>query len=207
MIGFQHSSVFKVGTKDIRSLAIIYNLEKDLNFAFGDTGGFISITDSKGQLINSFQVNNNAVASLQYIKPCTLFSQGALISGGRDGIINIYNIESLYQKNPNAGMVLSGHSSQVCFISLLPTDTLPNQNDSIIILTTAWDSTARIWEINKEKSVKNIVLSHEQFAVWSISYLPNLKQFITAGADQSLRLWDISGQHISTISNAHSKPI
>lgn len=74
---------------------------------------------------------------------------------------------------------------------LPPTDVVYSAEfspDSRFILLAYADSTARIWDISKGKSVH--VLRKHTKSITSAKYSPDGKKIVTAGLDQSVRVWD-----------------
>ena len=63
----------------------------------------------------------------------------------------------------------------------------------------SWDTTARIWDINKQVSL--YVLPDHAYAV-TVLALPN-ETYVTGSQDKNLNFWDKNGKKISSVNNAH----
>ena len=111
-------------------------------------------------------------------------------SGGKDKRIVYMDNEG----NPMAEFYgeTEGHSKTVCSLS-------QNKTDPNLFISGSWDTTARIWDINKQVCL--YVLSGHAYAV-TVLALPN-KFYVTGSQDKCLNFWDKNGKIINKIDNAH----
>jgi WD repeat-containing protein 68 len=72
-----------------------------------------------------------------------------------------------------------------------------NENDPVCIGTSSIDTTCTIWDIPKEK-VKTQLIAHDK-EVYDISFSQEQHTFASAGADGSVRLFDLRNLDQSTI--------
>ena len=72
-----------------------------------------------------------------------------------------------------------------------------NENDPVCIGTSSIDTTCTIWDIPKEK-VKTQLIAHDK-EVYDISFSQEFHTFASAGADGSVRLFDLRNLDQSTI--------
>jgi microtubule-associated protein-like 6 len=108
-----------------------------------------------------------------------------LVTGGRDGLLKIWNtsIECIKEiKIDSVFPVVSSRLRSVCF---------SRKNQSIILVGTGG---AEIMEINtKDNSLvggKPILQSHGCRELWGLAPHPTKPEFVTAGDDCTIRIWD-----------------
>ena len=109
-------------------------------------------------------------------------------SGGKDKRIIYMDNEG----NP-LGEYVDGHTGTVCSLS-------QNKCNPNIFISGSWDTTARIWDIEKQISMN--VLEGHAYAV-TVLALPN-ENYVTGSQDKNLNFWDKNGGRITSIPNAHS---
>jgi len=194
MKGFVYSSGERISKKELRSLI---HIEKDnmLFIIVGDRGGVIRFYNYNGMtLLNTIQGHYGTVSSIKYIKKPVTMKCDIVISGGLDGIVNIWDLDACLRGDSEITPILSlnGHTDNICFIDR-------GQNDSI--LTSSWDSTAMIWH----RDGRTTIVKHEKSAIWSI--IETEFGYITLGADQSLRLWSHSSEQLTMVNHAHNGPL
>ncbi|CAG9784874.1 unnamed protein product, partial [Diatraea saccharalis] len=137
---------------------------------------FVTVVTYKG--------HNNFVSCVCWVPPCEAFPEGLVVTGSNDNTILGYNLQD--------GMIqvtLEGHENAVC--SVTPA------KDSGILLSSSWDSTAKIWNLNATRVVP-ITLKGHQAAVWAVVELGN-STYATASADKTIKLWKKSGDLITTL--------
>ena len=87
----------------------------------------------------------------------------------------------------------NGHTGTVCSIS-------QNKCNPEVFISGSWDTTAIIWDVNKQISLN--VLQGHSYAV-TVLALPN-QNYVTGSQDKNLNFWDKLGMKITTVSNAHN---
>ncbi|XP_047521233.1 phospholipase A-2-activating protein [Pieris napi] len=132
----------------------------------------------------TYKGHSNFVSCVCWLPPCEAFPEGLVITGSNDNTILGYNLlDGAVQIN------LKGHDNAVCSVT-------PGR-DSGILLSSSWDSTGRVWNINSPQMAP-IVLKGHQAAVWSLVELAN-GTYATASADKSIKLWRKDGGLLSTL--------
>jgi phospholipase A-2-activating protein len=91
-----------------------------------------------------------------YVPPTADFSQGLVISGARDGIIEAR--QPTKTADDNAEALLLGHSNNVCALDVSP-------NGSFIV-SGSWDTDARVWQVGKWETAA--ILAGHEAAVWTV---------------------------------------
>ncbi|KAJ0179726.1 hypothetical protein K1T71_004317 [Dendrolimus kikuchii] len=137
---------------------------------------FVNVVTYKG--------HKNFVSCVCWIPPCEAFPDGLVVTGSNDNTILGYNLQD--------GMViltLESHDNVVCSVK-------PGR-DSGILLSSSWDSTAKVWNLNSPSSIPVTFKGH-QAAVWSNIELCN-STFATASADKTIKLWMKDGGLITTL--------
>lgn len=127
---------------------------------------FVNVVTYKG--------HSNFVSCVCWIPPCEVYPDGLVVTGGNDNIILGYNLQ-----DSTVQVTLEGHENTVCSVH-------PGR-DSGILLSSSWDSTAKIWNMNSRGSNPKTLKGH-QAAVWSIIELFN-GTYATASADKTIKLW------------------
>jgi len=108
--------------------------------------------------------------------------------GSHDSHIYIY---TLIEGKPTA--TLSRHSDRVCTLAFRICD------DEDVLVSGSWDQTAVIWR-NREPAV---TLYGHVHAIWDVAFVA--RSFIlTAGADKSIKKWDVKDGSMLHIYNGHS---
>ncbi|CAH0728958.1 unnamed protein product, partial [Brenthis ino] len=126
----------------------------------------------------TYQGHNNFVSCVCWLPPCEAFPDGLVITGSNDNTILGYNLQDgAVQIN------LKAHDNTVCSVT-------PGR-DSGILISSSWDNTARIWNINNPQMAP-IILKGHQAAVWAALELGN-GTYATASADKSIKLWRKDG--------------
>ena len=120
------------------------------------------------------------VNSLAYFPPNKEHSDGLVVSGGKDTIIEVKAPSR--QSSDNAERLLIGHAHNVCTIDVSPNGTF--------VVSGGWDGQGRVW--NMEKWDTELTLGgHEGKAVWSVVALDE-KTVATGCADNSIRIFDLT---------------
>lgn len=96
------------------------------------------------------------VNSLNYLPPSANHSEGLIISGDRDAIIEVRSPGK--QPQDNADALLLGHSGNVCALDV--------SGDGSIIVSGSWDGEARVWLVDKWDTVAQ--LQGHQGSVWAV---------------------------------------
>ncbi|CAH2235111.1 jg7520 [Pararge aegeria aegeria] len=138
---------------------------------------FVNVVTYKG--------HKNFVSCVCWLPPCAAFPEGLVITGSNDNTIHGYTLQD------GAVLVkLTGHENVVC--SVVP------GNDSGTLISSSWDSTARVWNLNAPQMAP-IVLKGHQATVWAAIELAN-GAYATASADKSINLWRKQGGLIIKLS-------
>ncbi|XP_045764528.1 phospholipase A-2-activating protein [Maniola jurtina] len=138
---------------------------------------FVNVVTYKG--------HNNFVSCVCWLPPCEAFPEGLVITGSNDNTILGYRLQ-----DGAVEINLTGHENVVCSVS-------PG-SDSGILLSSSWDSTARVWNVNTPQ-MSPIVLKGHQAAVWAALELGN-GAYATASADKNINLWRKAGGLIVSLS-------
>lgn len=132
----------------------------------------------------TYKGHRNFVSCVCWFPPCEAFPEGLVITGSNDNTILGYNLQDGIIQ-----ITLEGHENAVCSVT-------PGQ-DSGLLLSSSWDSTAKVWNVNAPLTTPLTLKSH-QAAVWSAIELGN-STYATASADKTVKLWMKSGTLISTL--------
>lgn len=111
------------------------------------------------------------VNSLSYLPPSADHSEGLILSGDRDAIIEARSPSRKPQDNADA--LLLGHSGNICALDV--------SEDGSTIVSGSWDGTARVWLVGKWDTVAEL-RGHEG-SVWAV--LAYDKETVITGAWQS----------------------
>lgn len=120
------------------------------------------------------------VNSLTYFPPNKEHTDGLVISGGKDTIIEAKAPSR--QANDNAERLLIGHSHNVCTLDVSPSGTF--------VVSGGWDGQARVWNMDKWETEFHLD-GHEGKAVWGVVAIDD-KTVATACADKSIRIFDLT---------------
>ncbi|ELU45763.1 phospholipase A-2-activating protein [Rhizoctonia solani AG-1 IA] len=173
---YKLSAVLSAHSSDVRDLIaptndLILSVSRDsLAIAWRRDGpnGFTPTTYSAG---------SRFVNSVTYIPPQKNGgpgSQGYIVTGGQDTVINVFDLSHPDgAKEPT--FTLLGHRENVCALDSTPSGT---------IVSGSWDSTARVW--------KNFQQVHElrghSHSVWAVLAVDE-DQTLTGSADKTIALW------------------
>jgi phospholipase A-2-activating protein len=94
--------------------------------------------------------------AVTYLAPTSTYSQGLIISGGKDSIIDVR--EPGKPPDANAERLLLGHEHNICALDVSP--------DLKWIVSGSWDATARIWTVDDWNCAT--ILEGHQGSVWSV---------------------------------------
>ncbi|EPQ57952.1 WD40 repeat-like protein [Gloeophyllum trabeum ATCC 11539] len=119
-----------------------------------------------------FKAGDRFVNALTYIPPSKDASQGLLVAGGQDKIINVFDLAS-GKAEPSYSLI--GHTDNVCALHSLPDGT---------IISGSWDKTAKVW---KDFQSAYDLKGHGH-SVWTVLALGN-EEFLTGSADKTIKLW------------------
>ncbi|KAG5982182.1 hypothetical protein E4U55_002200 [Claviceps digitariae] len=120
------------------------------------------------------------INSVAFAPASTEFSNGLVISGGKDTIIEV--------KSPNAAStdhaerLLIGHAHNVCTLDVAP--------DGSYLISGGWDGQARVWNLQKWETAL-MLTGHEDKAVWGVIAL-DTKTAVTGCADKNIRIFDLT---------------
>ncbi|KAH9634238.1 hypothetical protein HF086_012700 [Spodoptera exigua] len=137
---------------------------------------FVNVVTYKG--------HRNFVSCVCWLPPCEAYPDGLVVTGSNDNTILGYNLQDGVIQ-----VTLEGHENAVCSVK-------PGR-DSGILLSSSWDSTAKVWNINASRTPPLSLKGH-QAAVWAAVELFN-DTYATASADKTIKLWKKDGSIISTL--------
>ncbi|CAB3243021.1 unnamed protein product [Arctia plantaginis] len=133
----------------------------------------------------TYKGHRNFVSCICWLPPCEAFSDGLVVTGGNDNIILGYNLQ-----DGTIQVTLEGHENTVCCVQ--------SGRDSGVLLSSSWDNTAKVWNLNMQRSTPKTLKGH-QAAVWSVIELCD-GTYATASADKTIKLWKKEdGSLISTL--------
>jgi WD40 repeat protein/LysM repeat protein len=89
--------------------------------------------------------------------------------------------------------VLEGHKNKMIFNQFSP--------DGSKLITTSWDKTARLWDVNTGKEIGS--LTGHTHIVSEAYFSPDGKYIVSLGQDFSARIWDFSAQRTIGVFRGH----
>jgi phospholipase A-2-activating protein len=98
------------------------------------------------------------LSSVAFVPPSSAYQDGLLVSGARDGIIELRSPKN--KPETEADVSLVGHGNNVCAFDV--------SQDGKYIISGAWDSNAMIWEVGKWQPTDAVVLQGHNAAVWGV---------------------------------------
>ncbi|CAH2075514.1 unnamed protein product, partial [Iphiclides podalirius] len=132
----------------------------------------------------TYKGHNNFVSCVCWFPPCEAYPEGVVVTGSNDNTIIGYNLQ-----DGTILFTLKGHENAVCSVS-------PSR-DAGTLLSSSWDSTAKVWNANNIH-LEPLTLKGHEAAVWAIVEL-GCGTYATASADKTIKLWKRSGELISTL--------
>lgn len=114
----------------------------------------------------------NAVA---YLPPSKQYSEGLIISGGKDTIIEVRRPGRPPEETAEA--LLLGHSHNVCALDTSPEDDF--------VVSGSWDGSARVWKVGKWKC--DAILEGHEGSVWAV--LAYDRNIIITGKQQIMTIF------------------
>ncbi|XP_063361364.1 phospholipase A-2-activating protein [Cydia amplana] len=132
----------------------------------------------------TYKGHKNFVSCICWLPPCEAFPDGIVVTGSNDNTILGYNLQ-----DGSVVLTLEGHENAVCSVT-------PGY-DSGILLSSSWDSTAKVWNVNNPQATP-VTLKGHQAAVWAVVELGN-GTYATASADKTIKLWKKDGSLITTL--------
>ena len=93
---------------------------------------------------------------MTYFQPTAEYSEGLVISGGKDTTIEVRQLGK--PPDANAEALLLGHSHNVC--------ALDSSHDGKYIVSGSWDGSARVWIVGKWNC--EALLEGHEGSVWAV---------------------------------------
>lgn len=167
-----------------------------------DTGKAFFASGSKDQsiIIWEYNINKNKADCMYVCKgheravECVSVSPNGklLASGGWDNFLKIWSASPLNDTNAGSSKKMKTEEGNV----RTPQQTLEGHREAIssiqwidnsTILTSSWDHTMKIWDLDM-KALKNEIAANK--SIFEASYSPLNRMIIAASADKNLRLFD-----------------
>ena len=120
-------------------------------------------------------------------------SGDALISGGEDKLIKLWNMEA---KEDSKVKVFQGHTKPVWSVAFHPSGSY--------IASGSDDKTLKLWNVLTGQCI-NTVEAHKE-SIWSVAFHPNGNYIVTASRDKVVKLWKIKKTNNSENLSIESKP-
>ena len=96
------------------------------------------------------------INALTYLRPTAEYSEGLIISGGKDAVIEVR--QKGKPPDADAEALLIGHSHNVCALDL--------SHDGEFIVSGSWDGSARVWRVGKWNC--EALLEGHEGSVWAV---------------------------------------
>ncbi|XP_063925549.1 phospholipase A-2-activating protein [Zophobas morio] len=170
---------------DVRSVAVTSN-NSIVSGSRDKTAKFWSPNriDTGYTPIQTYRDQKNFVIAVLYLEPTDEYSDGLVVTGGNDNMINVYK-----PSEPFTTFTFKEHSNAVSCFSKYST-----KNS---FLSGSWDCSAKLWIAGKPNSV--ITFTGHSAAIWAIIQLKN-SNVVTASADKTIILWNSNGTRINSLS-------
>ncbi|KAI9801074.1 MAG: hypothetical protein M1833_002942 [Piccolia ochrophora] len=172
---------------DVR--AVIYPNKTFLVSASRD--GTVRVWDAQDQQPPNFDPNvlstgSKSVNSLTFLPPTSAFTNGLVVSGSQDSLIELRQRGSSPEANAEA--LLLGHGHNVCALDVEPSGQW--------VVSGGWDAQCRVWSVGKWET--EVVLEGHTASVWAVLAWDS-ETVITGCADQLVRIYHVSGKLLRTI--------
>jgi len=99
------------------------------------------------------------------------------ISGGRDGTVRVWNLDT-----DQSERLLAGHERSVVAVAVTP--------DGRRAISGAEDGTVCVWNLDTNQSERS--LAGHMNTVTAVAVMPNGRRAVSGGADRTLRMWDLA---------------
>lgn len=120
-------------------------------------------------------------------------SGDALISGGEDKLIKLWNMET---KEDSKVKVFQGHTKPVWSVAFHPSGSY--------IASGSDDKTLKLWNVLTRQCI-DTVEAHKE-TIWSVAFHPNGNYIVTASRDNVVKLWKIKKTNNSDILSIEGEP-
>ncbi|KAF5371528.1 hypothetical protein D9757_010362 [Collybiopsis confluens] len=118
-----------------------------------------------------------------------------LVSGLRDGIVRIWNVQTGQQ----IGDPLHGHTSLVISVAFSP--------DGQQVVSGSQDETVRIWNVQTGQQIGDPLHGHTS-NVTSVAFSPDGQQVVSGSWDQTVTIWNVqTGQQIGDPLHGHTSGV
>ncbi|TFK54682.1 phospholipase A-2-activating protein [Heliocybe sulcata] len=171
-MSYKLSATLSAHSADVRAVAspsndLILSASRDSTAICWDRTSGSSFTST-----HVLKAGDRFVNALTYLPPSKDASQGYVVAGGQDKIINVFDIAS-GKAEPSYSLI--GHSDNVCTLHALADGT---------VISGSWDKTAKVW---KDFQLAYDLKGHAH-SVWAVIALDD-EQFLTGSADKTIKLW------------------
>ena len=197
-VNFANSDLSKCVFNDsIGSISSLAFSPKDSNIlATGDFHNNVCIwkvnQGRKEQIL--LEENNNKSSHDGLVRTLTFSPSGdALISGGEDKLIKIWNMKT---KDDSNAKVFQGHTKPVWSVAFHPSGSY--------IASGSDDKTLKLWNVLTRQCI-DTVQAHKE-TIWSVAFHPNGNYIVTASRDKVVKLWKIKKTNNSENLSIESKP-
>jgi guanine nucleotide-binding protein subunit beta-2-like 1 protein len=126
-------------------------------------------------------------------------SDGVLVTGSRDKTVITWNLKSEDEESANDGLFgypakgLTGHNHFVTDLTM--------SSDNNYVISSSWDRTLRLWDINKGKCLGRFV-GHDK-EVSSVCFSNDNRQIFSGGFEKNIRIWNTLGD-CKVVSDYHN---
>ncbi|KAL1310723.1 hypothetical protein AAFC00_000978 [Neodothiora populina] len=186
MAQFQLSATLQGHEDDVRAVVfpspkLVYSASRDGTVRQWTLTGTKPVTYEDTIAVQS----SSFVNSLAFIPPSATYSEGLIVSAGKDTIIDVRPPGRA--PSDNAERMLLGHANNICALDVAPNGT---------IVSGGWDAQARVWDVEKGECVAE--LKGHTAAVWGVLVFDE-NTIITACADKAIRVFTFAGKLLHTI--------
>jgi len=165
-------------------------------FVTGGWGGMACIWDRE----SGEQVRNITVGG-EYVFAVAFSPDGKLVATGGNDMPDYVKIRDA--ETGKLIQTLKGHKDAVLSVMY--------SSDGKKLLTSSYDRTVRLWELEEDKESPEFVESRKfvghDWWVWSVAFSPDEKRIVTAGQDGSVMVWSVETGKPEATFTGHRAPV